>query len=130
MHRPIFFSVVLIGLYTAVRTLALAPGLAGPLIALIQTLAVLIWAFAGLKIISTALAGLGQLANRVQWIEARTIPLFDNLAKLLIFGGTVYCLLVAWDLDVAPWLASAGIAGIALGFAAKDTLATCSEVCP
>ena len=35
----------------------------------------------------------------------------------------MYLLLNAWNLDVMPWLASAGIAGIALGFAAKDTLA-------
>ena len=30
---------------------------------------------------------------------------------------------MAWNLNVAGWLASAGVAGIALGFAAKDTLA-------
>ncbi len=35
----------------------------------------------------------------------------------------IYRLLVAWDLDLSAWLASAGIMGIAVGFAAKDTLA-------
>jgi small-conductance mechanosensitive channel len=49
--------------------------------------------------------------------------LFDNLAKIVLFGGAVYGLLLAWNLDVKPWLASAGILGIAIGFAAKDTLA-------
>jgi small-conductance mechanosensitive channel len=59
----------------------------------------------------------------VQWLDARTLPLFDNLAKLLLIGGAAYGLLLAWDLNLAPWLASAGIVGIAVGFAAKDTLA-------
>ena len=35
----------------------------------------------------------------------------------------MYCFLVVWNLDLSPWLASAGIAGIAVGFAAKDSLA-------
>jgi small-conductance mechanosensitive channel len=59
----------------------------------------------------------------VTWIESRTLPLFDNLAKLVIVGGALYSLLEVWNLDVGPWLASAGIIGIAIGFAAKDSLA-------
>jgi small-conductance mechanosensitive channel len=49
--------------------------------------------------------------------------LFDNLAKVVLFGAAIYALLVVWKLDVKPWLASAGIIGIAVGFAAKDSLA-------
>jgi small-conductance mechanosensitive channel len=106
-----------------VKTLELSAGVERVSIGLIQTLAVLTWSVAGLKIISTLLTGMSQLADQVHWIEARTIPLFDNLAKIVIFAAAIYCLLIAWKLDVSPWLASAGIAGLALGFAAKDTLA-------
>ena len=63
------------------------------------------------------------MADRVAWIESRTFPLLDNVAKLVLFGGAVYWLHVAWDLNLAPWLASAGVVGIAIGFAAKDSLA-------
>jgi small-conductance mechanosensitive channel len=66
---------------------------------------------------------LSRLADRVTWLEARTLPLFDNLSKVLVFALAVYGVLVAWDLDLTPWLASAGIVGIAVGFAAKDSLA-------
>jgi len=107
----------------AVRTLSPAPPIQWTLIAVIKTFAILLWAVAGLRIVSTLLSGLSTLATRVSWIETRTVPLFDNVAKILVVGGAVYCLLLVWDLDVAPWLASAGIVGIALGFAAKDTLA-------
>jgi MscS family membrane protein len=35
----------------------------------------------------------------------------------------VYIIFSAWNIDMTVWLASAGIIGIAVGFAAKDTLA-------
>ena len=35
----------------------------------------------------------------------------------------VYIIFTAWNIDMTAWLASAGIVGIAVGFAAKDTLA-------
>ena len=56
-------------------------------------------------------------------IDARTLPLFNNVARIAIVAGAIYFVLLAWDIDVTGWLASAGIIGIAVGFAAKDTLA-------
>lgn len=123
MHRPIFLSVVLVGIYLSVRLLDVTPEVQSVVNMVILTLAVLLWLVTGLRLCSTLLEGLGALADRVQWLETRTVPLFDNLAKILLFGGALYCLLQIWDLDVKPWLASAGIVGIAIGFAAKDTLA-------
>jgi small-conductance mechanosensitive channel len=41
----------------------------------------------------------------------------------MVIGAAVYFTFLAWDIDVTAWLASAGIIGIAVGFAAKDTLA-------
>jgi small-conductance mechanosensitive channel len=93
------------------------------LIGLIQTTAILVWTVAAFRMSSTALDGLSRLADRVPWLDARTLPLFDNLNKILIFGISTYFILVAWDLDLSGWLASAGIMGIAVGFAAKDSLA-------
>jgi small-conductance mechanosensitive channel len=123
MHKPIFFSVLLIGLYVALGMFELDPFWRNVSTAAIVTFAILIWTITGLKFSATLLKGLSSLADRVTWLEARTLPLFDNLAKVVLFGAAVYALLVVWRLDVKPWLASAGIAGIAIGFAAKDSLA-------
>ena len=51
------------------------------------------------------------------------MKLFDMLAKILLFCAAVYLIMLAFALDVTGWLASAGIVGIAVGFAAKDSLA-------
>ncbi len=123
LRRPVFVSVILVGLHIAVKTLGWSSGVERVLVALIQTGAVFVWTGAGFKLTSTVLTGLSRLADRVTWIEARTLPLFDNLSKIVVFSLGIYFFLVAWDLDLSAWLASAGIMGIAVGFAAKDTLA-------
>jgi small-conductance mechanosensitive channel len=123
MHRPVFASVLLVGLYIAVKTLGWSPGAERVVIALIQTAAIFVWTGAGFSLTSTVLLGLSRLADRVTWLETRTLPLFDNLSKIVVFGLAIYCFLITWDLDLSAWLASAGIMGIAVGFAAKDSLA-------
>ena len=123
LHRPVFFSVLLVGLYAATRTLGIGGDTERILVRILQTAAILLWAGAGFRIASTALGGLSTLADRVTWLESRTLPLFENLSKIVVFAVAVYFFLLVWNLDLSPWLASAGIAGIAVGFAAKDSLA-------
>ncbi|MFQ5670878.1 MAG: mechanosensitive ion channel family protein [Acidobacteriota bacterium] len=121
LRRPVSTTVVLVGLRLAARILAPPAGVEGWLVAVLMTGVVLTWIRALLRIFSLVLQALSRA--RVAWCEPRTLPLLDNMAKIVIFGGGVYALLVTWDLDVRPWLASAGVLGIAFGFAAKDTLA-------
>ncbi|HIF91690.1 MAG: mechanosensitive ion channel family protein [Myxococcales bacterium] len=123
LHRPIFLSVFLAGFFVAANILEPSENVANFLIPLIQTIAILVWTIAASRISSIVLGGLSRLADRVTWLESRTLPLFDNLNKILVFGVSTYAILVAWDLDLSGWLASAGIMGIAVGFAAKDSLA-------
>jgi small-conductance mechanosensitive channel len=77
----------------------------------------------GFRATSLGLRLLGRFRERWAIIEERTLPLFDLVATLLIVAITGYALLEVWDFDPTPWLASAGVVGIAVGFAAKDTLA-------
>jgi len=123
LHRPIFVSVLLIGAYVSVQVVDLPPVLFGALMVTIKTVAILIWTGAGLRITHTLLDGLSRLSERVTWLDTRTLPLFDNLGRLVLIGLSIYLLLVAWNLDVGPWLASAGVLALAVGFAAKDSLA-------
>ena len=43
------------------------------------------------------------------------------MGKILIFIVASYFVLVSWNIDVTGWLASAGVLGVVLGLAAKDT---------
>jgi small-conductance mechanosensitive channel len=77
----------------------------------------------GFRTVHLVLTGVGEVRDRFPLVEERTIPLFDLIFTLVIVGIAAYALLQVWELDPTPWLASAGIVGIAVGFAAKDTLA-------
>ncbi|HSH27676.1 MAG TPA: mechanosensitive ion channel domain-containing protein, partial [Wenzhouxiangella sp.] len=65
----------------------------------------------------------GRLGKRFAIVEARTMPLFDLIMTVLVIGAGAYALLLVWNINPAAWLASAGVLGIAVGFAARDTLA-------
>jgi MscS family membrane protein len=123
LHRPIFVSVVLVGIHIAVLILAPGATVVGWVDSIVQTIAVVIWTVAGLRVVTALLHGMTGLSRRVNWLEERTLPLFDNVARLVVIGAAAYFLLVAWDLNVGPWIASAGIVGLALGLAAQETLA-------
>ncbi|MEM9599066.1 MAG: mechanosensitive ion channel family protein, partial [Acidobacteriota bacterium] len=122
-ERPIFLTVFLFGLALATRSLELPEPFTRRTIDVLQTFVVLSWLGAGLPASRLFLDALGSLRHRFPLVEERTIPLFDILSKLLLFGGATYVLITIWGIDPAPWLASAGVVGIAVGFAARDTLA-------
>ena len=56
-------------------------------------------------------------------VQVPSLPVFDMVFKIVIVGAAVYFIFLAWKIDLTAWLASAGVVGIAVGFAAKDTLA-------
>ncbi|MCY3927666.1 MAG: mechanosensitive ion channel family protein, partial [Acidobacteria bacterium] len=56
-------------------------------------------------------------------VSRHTEPLFENLAKVAIVILGTYLVINAWGADVSGLLAAGGIAGLAVGFAARDTLA-------
>lgn len=87
---------------------------------LLATLAILTWMRAGVGLSGLLLDA---VSGRRRVIQSRTLPLFRNLANVLVVAVAIYFVFVAWGVDVTAWLASAGIVGIAVGFAAKDTLA-------
>src|SRR5690606_3459540 len=77
----------------------------------------------GLQLSHLALDGLSRIRDRYPVLAERTLPLFELAATLAGVGPATYALLRVWTFDITPWLASGGILGLALGFAARETLA-------
>ena len=123
VHKPIFFSVLLAGL--AVALTLIEPREPFDLIGfgLIKTLVVLLWLALGIRLILLILDWMTEQPERFHIVQPDTKPLFDIAARVILVGGAIYFVLISWNVDVTAWLASAGIIGIAVGFAAKDTLA-------
>ena len=54
--------------------------------------------------------------------DDRLIPLIEKILKVVIFVLAVIFIFSAWQIDISPLLATAGIAGLAIGLAVKDSL--------
>jgi small-conductance mechanosensitive channel len=122
MHRPVRSTVVLLGLWIATARLALPPKPEMIIAAVIKTVMLIIWTVFALRFFGMLISNLGR-AKQAKMVQPSTIALFDNLAKVVVLGAAVYFIFVFWGINVSAWLASAGIIGIAVGFAARDTLA-------
>jgi len=56
-------------------------------------------------------------------IDNDLLPLFRKIAKIIIVSIGIIMVLSRFEIDIAPLIASLGIAGFAIGFAVKDSLA-------
>jgi MscS family membrane protein len=122
-HRPIFVSIVLFGLGMAAGRLTLPPAVDFVTLAGLKTVAVCLWTLAAARLLRLLLALVSRDTSRLTLVQERTLPLFTNLLMILVTVVGIYFVFLAWRIDVSAWMASAGILGLAVSFAAKDTLA-------
>ncbi|MCB9688336.1 MAG: mechanosensitive ion channel family protein [Alphaproteobacteria bacterium] len=122
VRLPLAMSLVAAGFWYASRTLTMPDMVSFVLGGTILTLTALYWARALSRGAGRMLTWLSDRQDQWDVVTPRTLPIFDIGAKSLIFVGTAYFVLLAWHVDVTGWLASAGIVGVAFGFASQDTL--------
>ena len=123
VRKPLFLTVLLVGIGMVAWRLGVAEPWKQRIHRVLVTAGILWWTGAGMGIASAVFGVMASRAGEHRFLQPRTLPLFDITAKTVIVGGAAYGALLTWGIDVTAWLASAGILGIAIGFAAKDTLA-------
>ncbi|GAC16548.1 mechanosensitive ion channel family protein [Aliiglaciecola lipolytica] len=123
LHSPIYYSLLLMGFSSAVLILDPSQFYAHILFSSLQSIAILIWTAFLLRANRAILIKIARNPTRFLAINNKTLPLFLNLLNIIILVLSVYFVFTVWGVDMTAWLASAGIVGIAVGFAAKDTLA-------
>ncbi|WP_144903998.1 mechanosensitive ion channel family protein [Halobellus captivus] len=79
---------------------------------------VLVWAYAANQVVNRLVAAVNEEGSRFDFA-----PVFSNVWTLSVLVGSAGTLLWLWGIEITPLLGAAGIAGIAVGFAAKDTVA-------
>ncbi|MCG2715730.1 MAG: mechanosensitive ion channel family protein [Candidatus Marinimicrobia bacterium] len=123
LHGPVVYSIILAGIALAIVDLNFKPTINFMATGIVKTLAVIIWGRAALQVGTILLEALSRQVDRVSCIQPKTLPLFEIVMKVVVIGGSIYFIFIAWHINVTSWIASAGIVGIVVGFAAKDTLA-------
>ncbi len=124
LKTPVFLTVALIGIIISFGMIAALGTYMATVINIIKTLLIIIWTSASVKIATIFIRDIvGQAASKTKsTLDDEMLPLFSNLAKVIIFFIGIMMALSVWNIEITPILASAGIAGFAIAFAAKDTL--------
>ncbi len=123
LQRPLFYSVFLFGALAALTM----DGIIGMESAqfgmrIVQTILVFLWAQFLFHAVRAVLYKSKDIPQ-VTFVKEQTLPLFENALVVLIVAAALYAIFTIWGINMTAWLASAGIIGMAVGFAAKDTLA-------
>ncbi|MDY0311627.1 MAG: mechanosensitive ion channel, partial [Desulfobacterales bacterium] len=123
IHRPVFVSIMLVGLGLAAERLQLPSKVDFITLGGLKTVAIFLWSMAAARFLRLLLGFVSRDQRRFLFIQERTLPLLNNLLIIVVTALAVYFIFLAWQIDVTAWMASAGILGLAISFAAKDTLA-------
>ena len=121
LHRPIFVSFVLIGLGFATLRLQLPEKVQFATLAALKTIAIFLW-YSFLRHGTDLAANVARAKRTSKLVESGMLQLLQNVIKVVMFALFVYFLFLAWEIDLTAWVASAGIVGLALSFAARDSL--------
>jgi len=122
LHRPIFYSILFIGFSVAVKTAELPKYIDYALVGIFKTSTILIWLFVVMKVLILSMEWASQKTSN-PLLQQKTLPLFNNLGKIAIGLFGIYFIFLSWDININGILASAGVLGVILGLAAKDTVA-------
>jgi len=88
----------------------------------VRTILVFVWIVLLFRFIKLLLNTMRRHPDRFGVVQPSTEPLLSNFIAVVFFIGGAYTILLIWDINVTGLVASAGIVGLALSFAAQDTL--------
>ncbi len=121
LQRPIFVTFVLIGLAMATRRLGMSGSAEYITLGILRTIAIVVWYGLLSGVLDLVLITIRR-RKMAGMLQASMLPLISTILNVLLIVLAIYFLFLAWDINVTAWVASAGIVGLALSFAAKDTL--------
>ncbi len=124
LHKPIFTTFAIFGLIIASYSVAkeLGNNFLPATLAILKSLIILSWIRFFMRSSDSVINSMGANKRNFSFAQEDTVPLLKNLAIVFLLLAGAYSILVTWDINVTGLVASAGIVGLALSFAAQDTL--------
>jgi small-conductance mechanosensitive channel len=123
LTAPVVQTSVVIALVAAEKAFDFSESVDRFLVRVLFTLLLILWGRAWFKATTVAMAVFSEHEHRFKLLQPRTRPLVEMGTKVFILSLLLWLFMIIWDIDGTAWLASAGVVGIAVGLAAKDTLA-------
>ena len=122
LRKPLFITVILGGLLWTQPSFSFSSEQLELFVKTIQSLLVLVWSWtlaSVFVVISTSTLTARQNASHASDL----LPFVRSMVRLALLGLAIFYLFELWGVDVTPVIASAGVAGLAVALAAKDSLA-------
>ncbi|MEE4292406.1 MAG: mechanosensitive ion channel family protein [Xanthomonadales bacterium] len=123
LTAPVLQTTVIVALVAAVKSFGFSDSMDSFLVRVLFTLLLFFWGRAWFRASTLAITVMSEDKGHFALFQPRTRPLFEMSVKLFLFTVLVWLFMLLWNIDGTAWLASAGVIGIAVGFAARDTLA-------
>jgi small-conductance mechanosensitive channel len=118
---PIFWSVFIAGAYIFLLSVSVSDRFLELSQNILTTLLITLWGIAISQISKLLLHAYDQKQTKSRRLSD-AIPFLENLIMLGVLGLALLIALDTWGINITPLLASAGVVGIAVAFAAKDTV--------
>jgi len=122
LHRPVQWSVVLAGAVFTLHMFVDDEHIANTASRTLYSILIILWTMVGVRLSRTVFKVLTKRRHGDTALIS-ALPLFDNLAMVVLLAHGAYWLLDLWHVNVTPLLASAGIVTAAVALASRDTLA-------
>lgn len=123
LHVPICWTVFWIGVLHALSIQSLLEPWETVLPQIAESIILIIWLFAMIRIFNWMTEYYMSRTHERGKISKDLFMLLKNVIRIIVLVAGLLWLLGIWQVDLTPFFASAGIAGIAVALAAKDTLA-------
>jgi small-conductance mechanosensitive channel len=124
MRRPIAVTFILVGVWYSAVSLMEGDAEKVPhvLKAVLTSIGIFVWARVAIQGGRVFLFQAQFNRGKQKLVAKRLLPIFDMSLKVVVISLAGYYVMLAWGINVSGWIASAGILGVAVGFAAQETL--------
>lgn len=125
LQMPIIYLIILIGMNVGFYTLGLAESTLTTIEHVMNTIYILVVTYVAIVVADIIIEAWGDAwAKKTEsTLDDALLPLFHRAAKIILVMTGLMFVLSEWNIDITGILAGVGIAGIAIGFAVKDSLA-------
>jgi MscS family membrane protein len=123
LHKPIFHTIIIIGIVFSVLYLNPSPKAVFYAEGSLYSVLAAIWCVTAIRISNIVIEHSIHRVSGVAGMTQDIVPLVENVSKIIVLIAALMVVLSIWKIDITPVIASAGIAGAAVAFAAKDTIA-------
>ena len=121
LHKPIFYSILFFWFFYRRQPIRSSRIHIICHTGHFKTATILIWLSLLVKVFTISMDWTAKRTDN-KLLQSRTLPLFNNLGKITIGLFGAYFIFLSWNININGILASAGVLGVVLGLALKDTV--------